>query len=818
MKFGETIGQRSVPKWSAYNLNYNELKRLIKIRTTNGAPSPVPIPGQTNHRWSLLEDELFDILKDQYNNIALFLRSKHGEIQRRLVYLDKSVRSAKRAANLHSGRPSLQARKYQKLAQEAEAIGEDIQALSRFAAVQKTAFRKILKKYRKWTDSESLQARLEHDVFSDGQLDLNLTEQMQHLSAQVAVVKDLESQLVDSQRAGGDGRKASETTRNLESPVTQISRAAQSGPLTFDTAFATVPFGEASGIATYWIHPDNLDEAKVLLLRYTRDVNLQIPLTRDSSTTSLASSATGTSTPKRDETVHTCYLDNVHRFVQDNRVSSPSRIAMCARWSQSKEATVSMADMSPRSDNTTTVKIKRKDLASAIDRDASVPNDRSASAANVRVVKEFLSLHRDVKAIATSKSSRSRYAGITNSLEVGLWATMDSDIVFSLFSSVDLESSGNDSNSNEPFPHTVLQIRWEFGRKPEVVRAFDTTHLAEKAPDFSMESAAVHNQHKNLAKPSWVNMMSKDIRKVPVQSRTSRPRAEVPVGTASGPSSTDGPTDSVFSAPLATSSAGSQSSLMASTRDLSDTPTVRQEHRRSKKARIAAEMPRRDAPRYYSEYDDPESELHQQEAYTIYCDPNEEAPGMATIRKIGSAFGNVASCFVSEKPSSKKSKSVSERTSLLRGYDQTDEENQSSESESDQPDPAAVPQHKGLQGHMRPAERYRIRLSRRQRAFERTLAQFYTGLIVLSYIFLLMSGILLTTGRRKEVLEVDIGATVGVVVAFTCMIISIVLVYMRKQKLGRVERISLVLADGIIVLLGVAAVIGIVQRAQRVKK
>lgn len=818
MKFGETIAQRSVPKWAAYNLNYNDLKHLIKVRTTNSAPTPVPIPGQTNHRWSLLEDELFDILKAEHDNIALFLRSKNGEIERRLAYLDKSVRSAKRAAKLYSGRPSLQARKYQRLIHEAENIGEDVQALSRFAAVQRTAFRKILKKYRKWTNSDSLQRRLEEDVLSAGQLDLNLSDQMQHLSAQISVVKDLEADLMQDQSSGGPGQNPARVDKNLESPVAQITKASQSSSLAFDAAFAFVPFGEASGTATYWIHPDNFDEAKVLLLRYARDINVHVSLTRDNSVSSLSSAATGTSSPRQDDTAYACYLDNPQRFVQDTSTSTPSTIAMCARWSQSKEAVVSMSDMSPKSDNYTTVKIKRKDIGVAIDRSAPGIKDRSANAANVYVVKDFLSQHRDVKALATSRSSRSRYAGVTNSSEVGLWATLDSDIAFSSFSTDDIQDHRNNEEIRESFPHAVLQIRWEFGRKPEVVRAFDTTHLAEKVQDFSLESAAIHNQQKNLAKPSWAQLVSKDIRKVPVPSRVSRSRNEIAIGSASAPSSNDGPADSVFSAPFVASSAGSETSPMASTRDLSDTTTIKPGQKRTKKARIAAESPHRETPRYYSEYDDPDSEFNQQDTYAIYCDPDEEPLGMATMRKIGSAFSNMASWFMPEKHTSRKSKKPSERTGLLSSNSPTEDENQSSESESDQVDPAAVPQYKGLQGHVRPAERYRIRLSRRQRAFERTLAQLYCGLIVLGYVFLLMSGILLTTGRRKEVLEVDVGATVGVVVAFACMVVSIVLVNLRKEKLRKVEIISLALADGILVSFGVLAVIGIVRRAQTVKK
>ena len=95
--------------------------------------------------------------------------------------------------------------------------------------------------------------------------------------------------------------------------------------------------------------------------------------------------------------------------------------------------------------------------------------------------------------------------------------------------------------------------------------------------------------------------------------------------------------------------------------------------------------------------------------------------------------------------------------------------------------------------------------------------QFSAGLVVLSYTFLLMSGILLTTGRKKELLEVDAGATTGVIVAFLCTISSIVLVYMRKEKLTKLEWLSLTLADGVTVLLGAGLIVGIVQRATHAK-
>lgn len=38
MKYGSEISRRSVPEWRAYNLDYNEIKQLIKKATSSNAP------------------------------------------------------------------------------------------------------------------------------------------------------------------------------------------------------------------------------------------------------------------------------------------------------------------------------------------------------------------------------------------------------------------------------------------------------------------------------------------------------------------------------------------------------------------------------------------------------------------------------------------------------------------------------------------------------------------------------------------------------------------------------------------------------------
>jgi hypothetical protein len=67
-------------------------------------------------------------------------------------------------------------------------------------------------------------------------------------------------------------------------------------------------------------------------------------------------------------------------------------------------------------------------------------------------------------------------------------------------------------------------------------------------------------------------------------------------------------------------------------------------------------------------------------------------------------------------------------------------------------------------------------LSRRQRALETTLFQFYTGLITLAYMLLIMAAILSAAGRKKKILEADAGIVAGVVAAEVCAGIGIVLI------------------------------------------
>lgn len=61
MKYGSTLSKRSVPEWRAYNLDYNEIKEVIK-KATNHTTRPEDV------------DKVYEAFLEQYNSVS---RMKH---------------------------------------------------------------------------------------------------------------------------------------------------------------------------------------------------------------------------------------------------------------------------------------------------------------------------------------------------------------------------------------------------------------------------------------------------------------------------------------------------------------------------------------------------------------------------------------------------------------------------------------------------------------------------------------------------------------------------------------------------------------------
>lgn len=804
MKFGDTLYQRSVPKWAPYNFKYNELKHLIKTQTSAGAAVPRGIPAQGKSRWEDLDTQLLRLLEAEYDNVTLFLGSKQGEIQRRLAHLEKQIKIAQRAVEDNAlDKPILQARKYQQLARDIDGIGDEIQNLSRFAAVQKTAFRKILKKYRKWTGSTALQTRLDVEVFSSKKLQTDFSDYLQQLSEDKAILTDelAVPMLTGRPREHSSDRQQRRLSAHAKrSAIAQIDDAIARGPLDFDAALSTVPYGEAAGSAFYWIHPDNLDEARAFLLRHMRDAAAPPSPSRKSSQDLVGSiRRSSTMSNSSPDLTHLVVFDNAQRFVKDTSVSRPSRIALSGHWSNESKAVITLAGLSPTSSGGTSLPLDRNDLLAALSRDMPISNPSTEVAAAHR----YLTEHRDIKPLAEICTHRTRYIGMTNSADVGNWATLDTSVTVT---PVDMDQIGEPqhlSQAGDAFPYAILHVRWEFARIPSVVRALDESHLVERVHDFTLEDMAIHTAQQDLPEPSWRSVLQKDIRKVPLVPRISRlGRAarerlnplEV-AGSSSGPSSSDGPTGSVFSvATVEQSSATSEGRADTGEPSRKTTKPSLPRTRRKKRARI--QVPPREPPpvRYWNEFDDGDSDVNQEESYVIYVDPNEPMfPGSETVSKafevMYDSLSKGTTRVISWLPlsSAVSAQRGSEQTPLLGSEIDPD----SSGSETDElivPQPLRSSQVGRMPRHpKRPmSSTYRPHqiLSPRQKALERTLFLFYSGLMALSYVLLVMAGILLGTGRRKARVEVDAGVVAGVISAETCAVAAMILILMRKQRLS----------------------------------
>ncbi|ERS96658.1 uncharacterized protein SPSK_01103 [Sporothrix schenckii 1099-18] len=169
MKFGRQFESESVPEWSLHNIDYNTLKDFIKVHTTRHQASAITIPGQTDTALQRFESEFYDELCRQHDRVGLFVATKADEINRRLQHLSDQIhRLLLRSTTAARGTTALKRqRRFVKYERATLALQDETKDLSRFVNAQVVAFRKILKKYKKWTGSGALTLRFRDNVLSD---------------------------------------------------------------------------------------------------------------------------------------------------------------------------------------------------------------------------------------------------------------------------------------------------------------------------------------------------------------------------------------------------------------------------------------------------------------------------------------------------------------------------------------------------------------------------------------------------------------------------------------------------------------------------
>ncbi|KAL8732586.1 MAG: hypothetical protein Q9181_003884 [Wetmoreana brouardii] len=472
------------------NVDYNELKRLIKIRTTRGQGEALTIPGCENEAKALqsFENEFYAELKDQHQRVDLFVQSKAGEIHRRLVHLDKQVGLLQRCYAPHStGKVSVKRlERFSRAEEAAEKAGEEIRSLARFVGAQRLAFLKLLKKYRKWTGSPALETRFRKKVldkpatFSNKDFQPLLTQYTDVLAAvrvifqqgtnappaQLAINGNFSTNRTSTRiQKSAEQTKASAThvcSNTTASSASKIQKACQEGSeIDFDTALATSPLGKSGGKASYWIHPDHLVELHVLLLQYTRlrkttSPNVATPAGIESRHQVRKESTNGNgnglvSGGEDDAGLVVC--DDLEKFArrrssapisdaEESVGKVPEKAAMTVRYSSTGKAVLAIdvsASDTPEAKALTSfrvVKVKSKDVRHMFDfeepqcrTDKLLREADSEDSEHPDSIRKWLTDNPEVQPLVQLQCKRTRFVGLKNGEADGIWATLDRDIL-----------------------------------------------------------------------------------------------------------------------------------------------------------------------------------------------------------------------------------------------------------------------------------------------------------------------------------------------------------------------------------------------------
>ena len=808
----------------ADNVDYNGLKHLIKERTSNIKTNPVTIPGQASpsDAWTQLENELFSILRQQHERVSLFSKSKCGEIQRRLDQVERQL--TRLAHELPLGAqyslPVHHTRKYARLVQDTESISEDIQSLSQFANTQRLAFQKILKKYRRWTGSANLQLRMDNEILNQDTSFLwpDLSLFLERLSKFTLTLRSMALPKRRDQAGNGTVRDQTSTTPQQHSIFKLNEAAVKRSSLTFDAKLLSIPLGHAAGRATYWIHPENISEVEVLLLRHMRY---------------RASKEQGS--PISHRRMHSAMFDNLQRYVQEQGATTvaqledvegsfASKVALSILWAEEADAVAIASDLSPVKAKTVvhrrTSRVRRTELPSCFGQDTF--DNGNFSREGSTEVRDFLAQHRDVKPLAEIHSTRDQFVGINNSKDVGVWAVLEQGITMS---PLDITTIGAESQPStdsdysienpegQTFPYAVLQIRWEFSRVPEIVRALDNSHLTERVRGFTLETEAIYAicSPQGMREPLWQPLLSRDIRKVPPVKPKRRRRngsssAGESVPPSSARSSSGGPYDSIFSSTKGQSSTTSAMTSAPNTTEPNSPDSSRfafgeQKPPKPKKhVRLPPPLRPVTIDRYWNEFDDG-SEVGDDTSYAIYVNPEEPSdfPGTKTVSRAFSALykrlRTVKRHIISWIPSSSPGSKEREREPLLASHRAVPDLEDSSDS-----DAKVRASGKSLRrnGGLRAGSSHRSGSSVRHRKLrdsrETMIFGTYVTAFLFSYVMLTMSAILKWTGRHKARFEVDTGVTIGVTIAMFCGIGGVGLMLSRRDRLSSLHRVAVVLA------------------------
>ncbi|KAF2872495.1 hypothetical protein BDV95DRAFT_386073 [Massariosphaeria phaeospora] len=841
MKYGDTLRQRSIPEWGHFNIDYDYLKELIKHHTTPGFGTAVSIPGQGETHERAFGDSFFVVLKAQHDRINLFVRSKSGEIERRLEHIGKSLsllHARSRTEASSSRLPARTVEKYAKIDADVNKAGEEIRSLSRFRIAQRMGFYKILKKYKRWTRDPELAHRFKEEVTerpeSFFQLDLG------HLLDQYINVLGA----IRAPFSGVGAPGVATDFANARSSTSRLTTCIEKGTtIDFDLALSSIPLGSGGNKATYWIHPDHIVEVEVLLLQhmqlYTGSTNHSNPsiISPYATPGRRKSSATADKYLGNEDYAGFIVLDHPESFAIKQNTSTVGaseqtsgtrwiRAAGHARWTSSGGAAVVVGLESnqnvPGTQNLHLAKLKRKHLEAFLDptvllneqQDSAVFNNNpeqqsKESTQENTIVRHWLADHQEVRPIAGVCTRRTRFVGLHNGVNGGMWASLDRDC----FMKSSLERNLKDDdwvlearNNSTRFPHAILEIRIEGTHSTALLQTLERSHLVQRVRGFSLEAHAVWACCKPSAMtvPFWIPMLDTDIRKLPAPVKKQRRKASSVTEPYSQPSppQTSTSLDSITDG-HSTPQTPRNGESSATSADFVDPLPLRAFRKKSRIPYQESLCPIQSEPSnerqgYWNEYDHPENE---DDGYYIYIDPNASVkfPGQEVLE----AWIQKAKKFFSAKDGSDSPLSPSPGESSddddegtvegLRNYGTMSpgERNPPSQSYLSSLFHSIRDPHREAEGvnRIRRQSEHERRsllgqLQIRQHKTEMTKLRFYSTCIATAVVIDIILTIMTWTSRRKERGLVDLVIMLGTIFNLLLCGVAVLSMRTRHERLG----------------------------------
>ena len=659
--------------------------------------------------------------------------------------------------------------------------GDEIQSLSRFTSTQRTAFRKLLKKARKWTRSDNLANRFNANVLNDSKSFTKLDFQplLDDYSETLHNIRTLYAD--NMKRASPNSKELSEPAS--ESSVTQRLRAALAtgSKVEFDTAIATIPLGDHGDVANYFVHPEYVVELQILLLQH---MQYHTPKSRQDSLARTPSSDAGNGIPNKLLLQDNFMLvaDDLERFAQLEGAltvnerehlsgSVPQKAKHLLRWNNEEDAILASRVASAK---VRTASLRRKYAEHFFDA-ASLSAHKSEVAfadEELGTIRKAILKDKSVRPLYKISSSRSRFTGIHNESEGLVLATLDTNV------SMGKANTTASSDEFTNFPFAILQVRKEGTDAEDLISILDKSHLVERVRGFSLQYHALWQVCKpsNISPPFWIPILSRDIRKMPPPAKSRKGSGLAPgsgshsaTNRSTGTNSVRGLTDETTAVDTTRPSSGANI-------DSLQTPPLssfRKKRKRKYPSRSKTDAARE---RYWSEYDNPE-DGEGDNAYVIYIDPNERS----TLERL---FDRVGSLFSTQQP--EPDADISSPGTPKDDETSSDEDEESALHPSQQNGYGTLP--------------YNRSASRTKSTPQESLPQVTTICLAASVAILIITFILAMTAKHKYARTVDTAIIFAIVCSLVFAVTGFASLMGLREKRRSLTWFALGLAAGILLV------------------